>query len=136
MSRHNRYKQRSGGDYIDHSNPLPGWIDAITMDEIVTPAISPYGHVLSSATWKVWYLCCTWYQQVSECSMSIFKVLQSPDLNPCLLLQAILSDSTTCPFTKQPLTWGNCRVLTKSNLDSFTGRIIADDQSLDHFGLR
>ena len=32
-------------------NPLPGFIDAITCTEIIRPAISPYGHVLSWETW-------------------------------------------------------------------------------------
>ncbi|KAI0243982.1 hypothetical protein L0F63_004476 [Massospora cicadina] len=27
-------------------NPLPGYIDPITLDEVVQPAISPYGHVM------------------------------------------------------------------------------------------
>ena len=31
-------------------NPLPGFIDAITCTEVVRPAISPYGHVLSWET--------------------------------------------------------------------------------------
>lgn len=34
-----------------HENPLPGFIDTITKTEIVRPAISPYGHVLSYDTW-------------------------------------------------------------------------------------
>lgn len=32
-------------------NPLPGFVDAITCAEVVRPAISPYGHVLSWETW-------------------------------------------------------------------------------------
>jgi hypothetical protein len=31
----------------DPNNPLPGFIDAITLEEVVKPAISPYGHVMS-----------------------------------------------------------------------------------------
>lgn len=34
-----------------HENPLSGFIDAITQVEVVRPAISPYGHVLSYDTW-------------------------------------------------------------------------------------
>ena len=34
-----------------YENPLPGFIDAITKTEVVRPAISPYGHVLSYDTW-------------------------------------------------------------------------------------
>jgi hypothetical protein len=33
------------------SNPLPGFKDVITNSELIEPAISPYGHVLSYATW-------------------------------------------------------------------------------------
>ncbi|KAI9202223.1 uncharacterized protein BJ171DRAFT_515227 [Polychytrium aggregatum] len=32
-------------------NPLPGFIDPITLDEVVRPAISPYGHVMGYDTW-------------------------------------------------------------------------------------
>lgn len=34
-----------------YENPLPGFIDAITKTEVIRPAISPYGHVLSYDTW-------------------------------------------------------------------------------------
>lgn len=34
-----------------HPNPLPGFIDVITRQEVERPAISPYGHVLSYDTW-------------------------------------------------------------------------------------
>lgn len=33
------------------SNPLPGFLDVITNNELIEPAISPYGHVLSYSTW-------------------------------------------------------------------------------------
>jgi hypothetical protein len=33
------------------ANPLPGFKDVITNVEIIQPAISPYGHVLSYSTW-------------------------------------------------------------------------------------
>ncbi|KAJ3210929.1 hypothetical protein HDU67_004872 [Dinochytrium kinnereticum] len=32
-------------------NPLPGFVDPITLDEVVKPALSPYGHVMSYDTW-------------------------------------------------------------------------------------
>mmetsp|Transcript_7626 Transcript_7626/g.9454 ORF Transcript_7626/g.9454 Transcript_7626/m.9454 type:complete len:193 (-) Transcript_7626:53-631(-) len=35
-----------------YSNPLPGFIDTITLEEVVHPAISPYGHVLGKETWS------------------------------------------------------------------------------------
>lgn len=34
-----------------YENPLPGFIDPITKTEVIRPAISPYGHVLSYDTW-------------------------------------------------------------------------------------
>ena len=37
----------------DQDNPLPHFIDPITMSAVVRPAISPYGHVAGLATWKV-----------------------------------------------------------------------------------
>ncbi|GIL69083.1 hypothetical protein Vretimale_17338 [Volvox reticuliferus] len=33
-------------------NPLPGFLDPITLEPVVNPAISPYGHVMGLATWK------------------------------------------------------------------------------------
>ena len=34
-----------------YDNPLPGFVDPITLDEVVRPAISPYGHVMSYKSW-------------------------------------------------------------------------------------
>ena len=53
MNRHERYSKRSGGEYVDENNPIPGWIDPITLEPCANPAISPYGHVMGMATWKV-----------------------------------------------------------------------------------
>eukprot|EP00798_Chlamydomonas_sp_ICE-L_P023727 gene23727-9280_t len=36
----------------DDDNPLPGFIDPITLEPVVNPAISPYGHVMGLATWR------------------------------------------------------------------------------------
>ena len=33
-------------------NPLPGFIDPITLDEVEQPAISPSGHVMSYSSWS------------------------------------------------------------------------------------
>jgi len=38
---------------VDETNPLPKLIDPITLEPVVTPAISPFGHVMGLATWKV-----------------------------------------------------------------------------------
>jgi len=36
----------------DHPPPLlPGLIDPVTLEPVVNPAISPYGHVMGLATW-------------------------------------------------------------------------------------
>jgi hypothetical protein len=51
VSRSERYKKRSG-DMLDEDNPLPDFMDPITLEQVVAPAISPYGHVMGSATWK------------------------------------------------------------------------------------
>jgi hypothetical protein len=37
--------------YKDIMNPLPGFVDSITQEEVEKPAISPYGHVLGYRTW-------------------------------------------------------------------------------------
>lgn len=37
---------------LRHMNPLPGFIDPMTMQEVEKPAISKYGHVLGIATWE------------------------------------------------------------------------------------
>ncbi|KAI9101121.1 hypothetical protein DFS34DRAFT_613233 [Phlyctochytrium arcticum] len=36
---------------IVHDNPLPNFTDPISLDEVVKPAISPYGHVMSYDSW-------------------------------------------------------------------------------------
>lgn len=53
VSRSERYKKRSGGELVDDDNPLPDFMDPITLEPVVAPAISPSGHVMGSATWKV-----------------------------------------------------------------------------------
>jgi hypothetical protein len=44
-------RQCSREDSELDSNPLPGFIDPITLDEVVKPAISPYGHVMGYDNW-------------------------------------------------------------------------------------
>ena len=36
------------------SNPLPGFVDPFTLEEVVKPAISPSGHVMGLANWIRW----------------------------------------------------------------------------------
>ncbi|KFM25932.1 Transforming growth factor beta regulator 1 [Auxenochlorella protothecoides] len=94
INRSERYRKRreeAGDDVtaLDEDNPLPDLLDPITLEPVVRPAISPYGHVMGMATWK-----------------------------------AVLSESKSCPFTKQPLTWESCKVLTKHNIHLHADRII------------
>ncbi|CAG8481490.1 6832_t:CDS:10 [Paraglomus occultum] len=49
--------KEESGEEIDpfmqqrNENPLPGFTDPITLDEVVKPAMSPYGHVMSYDSW-------------------------------------------------------------------------------------
>ncbi|KXZ46241.1 hypothetical protein GPECTOR_45g111 [Gonium pectorale] len=61
VSRAERYRKRredAGEDAASllaesrKDNPLPGFLDPITLEPVVNPAISPYGHVMGLATWK------------------------------------------------------------------------------------
>ncbi|KAI9263549.1 hypothetical protein EDC94DRAFT_82534 [Helicostylum pulchrum] len=38
-------------DQVELDNPLPGFLDPITLDEVVKPAISTYGHVMGYDSW-------------------------------------------------------------------------------------
>lgn len=96
VSRSERYRKRlqdngdeAGAAEVDPDNPLPDLIDPITLEPVVRPAISPYGHVMGAATWK-----------------------------------AVLAESGVCPFTKKPLRWEQCRVLTHNNIDAYKDQII------------
>eukprot|EP00891_Asterochloris_glomerata_P008342 jgi/Astpho2/8342/fgenesh1_pg.00122_%23_79_t len=112
VTRTQRYRQRCGdaGREVDASNPLPHLIDPITLEPVVTPAISPYGHVMGMATWK-----------------------------------AVLAEQRQCPFTKAPLSWEQCTVLTHGNFERYKHRIkpfqvlqdsLAFTESADHDGLK
>jgi len=68
---------------------LPDFMDPITLEPVIRPAISPYGHVMGAATWK-----------------------------------AVLAEQGVCPFTKKPLKWEQCRLLTKANIDIYRDSII------------
>lgn len=59
VNRSERYKTRCkdrGDKNVDEianvDNPLPGFIDPITLEPVVNPAISPFGHVMGVATWR------------------------------------------------------------------------------------
>jgi hypothetical protein len=94
VSRTDRYRKRledNGDDTtnIDADNPVPEIIDPITLEPVIRPAISPYGHVMGAATWR-----------------------------------AVLSENNICPFTKQPLRFEQCKILTIHNIESFRDKII------------
>ena len=96
VSRTERYRNRlqEAGDEeaaakVDSENPIPDFMDPITLEPVIAPAISPYGHVMGSATWR-----------------------------------AVLGASGVCPFTKKPLRWEQCKVLTKNNYDAYKDSII------------
>ncbi len=55
VNRAERYKRRHGSEDatgLDDDNPLPGVIDPITLEPVVTPAMSVSGHVMGLATWR------------------------------------------------------------------------------------
>ena len=82
---------RAGADGApspDASNPLPGFIDPITLEPVTRPAMSPAGHVMGAATWK-----------------------------------AVLAERGACPFTKAPLSWEQCVLLTHANNERYRDRI-------------
>ena len=96
VSRTERYRNRlqdAGDDEaaakVDSENPIPDFMDPITLEPVIAPAISPYGHVMGSATWR-----------------------------------AVLGAQGVCPFTKKPLRWEQCKVLTKNNYDAYKDSII------------
>jgi hypothetical protein len=54
VDRAERARRRHGSDGVpspDEDNPLPHVIDPITLEPVVNPAISPFGHVMGLATW-------------------------------------------------------------------------------------
>ena len=54
VDRAERARRRHGDEapVQDDDNPCPSVIDPITLEPVVTPAISPYGHVMGLATWN------------------------------------------------------------------------------------
>ncbi|KAI8370003.1 hypothetical protein BD560DRAFT_397338 [Blakeslea trispora] len=50
-SNNQEYDIDESEDEQDLNNPLPGFIDPITLDEVVKPAISTYGHVMGYDSW-------------------------------------------------------------------------------------
>eukprot|EP00842_Homolaphlyctis_polyrhiza_P000577 jgi/Hompol1/151/HPOL_003934-RA len=93
------YEQPEGEQHqhimIVPDNPLPGFIDPITLDPVVKPAISPYGHVMSYDSWIRWIRC-----------------LMSEDRK------------NICPITKNPLSKRELVVLTHDNIELYRAKIV------------
>jgi hypothetical protein len=49
--RHERYRKRAGEEGTEESVLGPGFLDPITLECVVNPGISPFGHVMGMATW-------------------------------------------------------------------------------------
>lgn len=148
LSRNERYKTRCGADgvaAVDASNPLPERFDPITLEPVVSPAISPYGHVMGAATWKVRpaptpsnsrvhvYACLkdpyAMAQRAAHCQGRLLITAASCRIQRRLtyvhtcIPQAVLAEKGKCPFTGQPLAWHQCTMLTHANIQRFRDRI-------------
>jgi hypothetical protein len=53
VGRSERYKRRNQeqGYEVENDSVLPGFMDPITLEPVVNPGLSPYGHVMGMATW-------------------------------------------------------------------------------------
>lgn len=51
IERQSRYLRRTQQTSVPDDNPLPEHIDPITLQPVVLPALSPYGHVAGYYTW-------------------------------------------------------------------------------------
>ncbi|RUS20171.1 hypothetical protein BC937DRAFT_86241 [Endogone sp. FLAS-F59071] len=90
-------------------NPLPGFLDPITLDEVVKPAISKYGHVIGYS--KLTNLC---YGHVARSRYeSWVRCLTNWDGN-----------KNICPLTKKPLTKRDLVILTHENIDEYRDKIV------------
>ncbi len=88
------FKTKSSEEQFSPDNPLPGYIDPITLEEVKRPAISPYGHVMG---YDSWLRCIT---------------QQSGDLK------------NVCPLTKKPLKKRELVLLTLENIDQYRDKIV------------
>ncbi|RUS23906.1 hypothetical protein BC938DRAFT_474432, partial [Jimgerdemannia flammicorona] len=80
-------------------NPLPGFLDPVTLDEVVKPAISKYGHVMGSCA----VACDLWnrYESWVRC------------------LTNWEGKKNICPLTKKPLTKRDLIILTHENIADY-----------------
>jgi len=94
----------------DEDNPIPEFIDAITLEPIRRPAISPYGHVLGYSTWK--------RALQNGLYFSVSLILYG------LIAASILEPKNTCPFTKKPLRVQDLVILTWDNIEEYRSSIV------------
>ncbi|KAJ2080878.1 hypothetical protein H4R24_002752 [Coemansia sp. RSA 988] len=83
------------GAEIDPSNPLPDLVDPITLEPVIKPAISPYGHVMGYNSWV-----------------------------RCLIFPPEGSQRNICPLTKKPLSKRDLVILTYDNIELFRDKIV------------
>lgn len=79
-------------------NPLPGFIDPITLDEVVKPAISKYGHVMGYVSLSVPYI---------SPALLITMLLSVRKIRYTSWVRCLTSwegKRNICPLTKKPLT--------------------------------
>ncbi|OLY82904.1 hypothetical protein AYI68_g2970 [Smittium mucronatum] len=103
VSRHSRNEntefQNQADDGYDSSynpnNPLPDFIDPITLEKVTKPAISPYGHVMDYDSWI-----------------------------RCLMFPPDGSQKNICPLTKNPLTKRELVILTHDNINDYRFKIV------------
>ncbi|PVU98234.1 hypothetical protein BB559_001744 [Furculomyces boomerangus] len=89
------YNQNYEADEFNPNNPLPDFIDPITLEKVTKPAISPFGHVMDYDSWI-----------------------------RCLMFPPDGSQRNICPLTKNPLNKRELVVLTFDNIDEYRSKIV------------
>ncbi|KAJ2659494.1 hypothetical protein IW148_004227 [Coemansia sp. RSA 1199] len=85
----------AGNADADPSNPLADLIDPITLEPVIKPAISPYGHVMGYNSWV-----------------------------RCLMFPPEGSQRNICPLTKKLLSKRDLVILTYDNIEQFRDKIV------------
>lgn len=89
-------------------NPLPGFIDSITLEEVEEPAISPFGHVLGFV-----------YLNQKKKFKLIKKLCRKSTWSMCLS-----QGGNICPFTKKPLHKRDLVLVTWDNVETYRSKIV------------
>ncbi|PVV03420.1 hypothetical protein BB560_002097 [Smittium megazygosporum] len=82
-------------DNYNPNNPLPDFLDPITLEIVTKPAISPYGHVMDYSSWV-----------------------------RCLMFPNEGGQKNICPLTKKPLHKRELVVLTFDNIEEYRSKIV------------